>query len=655
MYKRFSALLLALIVCLSSVVSTSAIAVDTVSPKPYKTYSLDQARVIADEIGYEQDSDGDGLSDVLELAYGSNPNNSDTDSDGVDDYTEFCVTHTDLFTPDGNIDTDNDGLTNAEELVYGTHPADSDIDDDGILDGEEIDTFKTDPLDSDTDCDGIPDKIEIEGGLNPLSAVSNGTTPDKNTLIAQEYFDSIEEVELRFEDELTIDPRSTSDDPDYDGRISSIDTAPNNNLFAGQLLTDYEADSYSSNVSYNMDYRWFFDSNTTYNAKLAKVSALASANIYADHHLNITSGGTLTTTDSNSMQLWMTFHGLSSLQNYTISNSDNHVSQMYIGHREVTYNGTTKNIVCVVIRGTNGTLKEWSSNFDLGSTATTHNEWTTSVNHKGFDITANRLNQQVNSYLSTYCYGETNVLWITGHSRGAALANVLAAKQIDAGKTVFAYTFASPNTTTSSSATATKYRCIFNLINTDDFVTYLPMNQWGFSRYGITKSASIDDSYEVDWQVLTGERDYNPDTIGLQATVAALAAVSSSRNNCYVYPTGVNGYIQRNTSTTAERDSIRSNIISSYTSNTAGTYKYSNVDSGFPDLPYGVRIFHQPAFLMQTLAGVMAKEMTDAEFALLDVAQYLQEAKWRTVQTALGGVAHPHYMESYYVLATKLT
>lgn len=655
MYKRFSTLLLALIVCLSSVVSTSATAIDTVSPKPYKTYSLDQVRIIADDIGYETDSDGDGLEDVLELAYGSNPNSSDTDSDGVDDYIEFYVTHTDLFTPDGNIDTDNDSLTNAEEVVLGTHPADADIDDDGILDGDEVEIYRTNPLSSDTDDDGVPDRVEIDGGLNPLSTVSSGNTPDRNSSIAKEYFDSIEKNEMQFEDELPIDPRSSGDDPDYDGRISSIDTAPNNNLFAGQLCTDYEKDSYNSNISYNMDYRWFFSSNTTYNKNLAKVSALAAANIYAEHHLNITSGGTLTTTDSNSMQQWMTFHGMSNIQNYTISNSDNHVSQMYVGRREVTYNGTTKNIVCVIIRGTNGTLKEWSSNFDLGSTATTHSEWTTSSNHKGFDITANRLNQYLNSYLSTYCYGKTNVLWITGHSRGAALANVLAAKQIDANKTVFAYTFASPNTTTSSSATANKYKCIFNLINTDDFVTYLPMSQWGFSRYGVTKTASIDVSYEGEWQNLTGEFDYNPDSIGMQDTVAALAAVSSNRNNCYTYPTNVISYIQRDMATTAARDSIRDSIISSYTSNTVGTYKYANVDTDLVEFPFGVRIFHQPAFLMQTLAAVMAKEMGKPTFAVLDVAPYLEEAKWRTAATSASGVAHPHYMESYYLLATYLT
>lgn len=110
------------------------------------------------------DSDGDGLSDVIELVYGFNRHDADTDGDAVTDYTEFCITYTDVLVPDGQIDTDGDGLTNAEEAVYGTSPDDLDTDNDNLGDYEEIMVLHTDPLvknPAQQGTDGqLPDSLE---------------------------------------------------------------------------------------------------------------------------------------------------------------------------------------------------------------------------------------------------------------------------------------------------------------------------------------------------------------------------------------------------------------------------------------------------------------------------------------------------------------
>ena len=91
------------------------------------------------------------------------------------------------------------------------------------------------------------------------------------------------------------------------------------------------------------------------------------------------------------------------------------------------------------------------------------------------DGTATRVLKEVEEYRKQYCDAETEcVYWIMGHSRGAAIANILGAKLIDNGNTVFAYTFATPNTTTVNEETARSYTGIFNLINSDDLVPYLP-------------------------------------------------------------------------------------------------------------------------------------------------------------------------------------
>lgn len=65
------------------------------------------------------------------------------------------------------IDSDNDGLTDAEEKVLGTNPNNPDTDGDGLFDGEEVKVYHTDPLNPDTDGDGFKDGAEVKAGYDP--------------------------------------------------------------------------------------------------------------------------------------------------------------------------------------------------------------------------------------------------------------------------------------------------------------------------------------------------------------------------------------------------------------------------------------------------------------------------------------------------------
>jgi outer membrane protein OmpA-like peptidoglycan-associated protein len=104
------------------------------------------------------DPDKDGLSNSLEKELGTNPNNADTDGDGLSDGLE----HKRYKTDPRKADTDGDGLTDGEEVrKYRTDPLKADTDGDGLSDYDEIIKYKTDPVKIDTDGDGLSDYDEI--------------------------------------------------------------------------------------------------------------------------------------------------------------------------------------------------------------------------------------------------------------------------------------------------------------------------------------------------------------------------------------------------------------------------------------------------------------------------------------------------------------
>lgn len=104
------------------------------------------------------DKDGDGLTKSEEKELGTDPNNPDTDADGLKDGEEVLTYLTNPLNPD----TDGDGLKDGEEVrTYNTSPVKADTDGDGLNDGNEINTYFTDPLKADTDGDGLNDGAEI--------------------------------------------------------------------------------------------------------------------------------------------------------------------------------------------------------------------------------------------------------------------------------------------------------------------------------------------------------------------------------------------------------------------------------------------------------------------------------------------------------------
>jgi len=68
-----------------------------------------------------------------------------------------------------NPDIDGDGLTNELETALGTNPSNSDTDGEGLNDGDEFNTYQKNPLLWDSDGDGISDGQEVAAGTDPKS------------------------------------------------------------------------------------------------------------------------------------------------------------------------------------------------------------------------------------------------------------------------------------------------------------------------------------------------------------------------------------------------------------------------------------------------------------------------------------------------------
>ena len=175
------------------------------------------------------------------------------------------------------------------------------------------------------------------------------------------------------------------------------------------------------------------------------------------------------------------FENTELFQYENLSKSDNKAG-LVLSHKD--------NLLLVVIRGTRD--EEWYSNFNIGE----------GYEHAGFGKASDLVIKNIKTYMKSHnlMYGNTDV-FITGHSRGAAVANLTAAKLTDADEfaSIEAYTFACPNTTTAENALNSKYDNILNIVNPQDFICYIPLSVWGYKRYGKTvelpKSNTAGDFY----------------------------------------------------------------------------------------------------------------------------------------------------------------
>ena len=177
----------------------------------------------------------------------------------------------------------------------------------------------------------------------------------------------------------------------------------------------------------------------------------------------------------------LTAFGFSNIQSYNYgierTETNNDLVSFSFAAKPVEDNGSTYTLVAVVVKGTSAD-GEWYSNFNIGQGS----------QHEGFQICADDIMDLLEVYVDALELDSSNAKFlVTGHSRGAAVANLVAKEITDSSfaqaKNVYGYTFATPAVTTASNTA--KYNNIFNIVNGEDFVTRVPLVAWNYKRYGI--------------------------------------------------------------------------------------------------------------------------------------------------------------------------
>ena len=316
-------------------------------------------------------------------------------------------------------------------------------------------------------------------------------------------------------------------------------------------------------------------------------------------------------------------------------------------------------------------------------------DWTHTYHHAGFDIVSNRIleivrekmKKETQDMFDDYCF------WVTGHSMGGGVANIVGAELLHSlnginsrTDNVYCYTFAAPNTFYLTDNKyerdnrgiegkkitgnyrephGVKYRCIFNIVNEDDFVPEVPMKDCNWTKYGRTATISFNSNkYEID-EIIKREDKYR---------------INRSVTKDYIH----NQY-KGNTETIKDIVGSFNKIFEDDPENMRySAYKFNDDDYAsmyFSDLtvPKNTRPYQKldtigeesiqyqmPAYFMQYIAycmhggfSLIIADSSDAGFFFEQFSKkYINTKNALIDQKKL--ILLPHYLETYYLLTKKI-
>lgn len=250
--------------------------------------------------------------------------------------------------------------------------------------------------------------------------------------------------------------------------------------FTYQSGSDYTATCYFKN-----DY--FAGSSYVYNPSLATMSlgfamsAFGSAEGGSDDYRN---------KDKNARQLLLDIgvpeEKIDSNDWFSVKPATDSIG-VVSGNMPITIDDEDYTLIALAVRG-GGYEREWAGNFTIGL----------SGQHQGFNTAKNQVINYLKSYVAEQEITGPVKIWITGYSRAAATANLVAGALDDgtlissaitySPQDIFTYCFETPaGALTAQVKDRQVYNNIFNIINSSDPVPYVAPAALGFGRYGVDR------------------------------------------------------------------------------------------------------------------------------------------------------------------------
>lgn len=234
---------------------------------------------------------------------------------------------------------------------------------------------------------------------------------------------------------------------------------------------------------------------------------------------------------------------------------------------------------------------------------------------------------------------------------------------------------ASPETTTKDfdDYSTSKYKSIINIINKDDFVPRLPLSKWEFKRYGQDKEYSVNDICKKEWEEMLG-LDYARIS-NLDGLINSFASIidSSNRNDCYMMASDKYKKIEKTDPHILMNNMTSEEIITNTKEFIKPYMEILNNDLS-PNNNKTV-VYYSPMFFMELIANISCSDenkISGLQFATMDVANKYEAVKWDFILSVTNGqimdvniyegesfiktdkAAHPHYLQSYYLLCKYL-
>lgn len=439
--------------------------------------------------------------------------------------------------------------------------------------------------------------------------------------------------------------------------------------------------------------------NSAYSPALARFAYALAFDCYDTAKVSIKTSSKNPSSSYDNTALYSNF-GFEDAEYVELSSSDyladtRDLTNAVFAHKEVPANGKSYQIFTVAVQGSSG-MDQWFSNFDVGDfsdVATTYatlsathsvaaavaagntdqasvqaesiSNYTAlassfATEHKGFALASLRLKEKFEAYVAEHeVSGSEKIVLLTGHSRGAAIANILGkVYEDDPGWTSFAYGFATPRTTTASNAS--EYKTIFNIVNTDDLVTELPLKNWNFTRYGTDKAASISSTYLSEWKKILPLASAYVSANGEDTSY--LDNVASDRADLYKLEDASAAQYNTFSQTFDTEDKANEMLayLQKYGFGIAAYDPYSTFSVTENDGKYTLSATFRPQFFLNTLVMSICLASSDttaaAKFVTTMCGGYsdLHKNALYTMSQKITGFAYSHSAPCYSILADNL-